>query len=104
MVGGTPQLSVAVWMGNPARANDGMVDVPEFNKVTLVQGGTLPAQVWKRFLDSALAGVPPQPWPAASETRAPVHLILPAIECADQGLVSSVGLSAVQTTATVTGC
>ena len=104
MVGGTPQFSVAVWMGDPARANDGMVDVAEFDKVTLVQGGTLPAQVWKRFLDAALVGVPPLSWPEPAQSRAPLHLILPAIECSDDALVSSIGLSAVPETAAVSDC
>lgn len=48
-----PQLSACVWMGAPV----GRVPMTNVGGIT-VYGGTYPAQVWKRFMDAELVGVP----------------------------------------------
>ncbi|MEM9745186.1 MAG: transglycosylase domain-containing protein [Actinomycetota bacterium] len=82
-VGGTRQLSTAVWVGDPD-AYTPMVAVSEFANegVPRVQGGTFPAQIWKAFMDPAHAGVPALDWddPAPPE-RPNVRLVLPGNEC-----------------------
>jgi penicillin-binding protein 1A len=82
-VGGTPQLSTAVWMGDP----DGytpMNYVPEFAPLgaTRIQGGKVPTLLWKTFMDGALASEPQVDWPAPPEpARPPARLYLPGDEC-----------------------
>ena len=54
-VGGTPSVAAVVWIGNPNDPTDGMVEVPAFNYKN-VKGATIPAVVWQKILDRALAG------------------------------------------------
>lgn len=58
-VGFTPQLSAAVWIGNENNAP--LTNVPGFRGG--IYGGTLPAEIWKQFMDTALAGVAPVDFP-----------------------------------------
>ncbi|WP_461123652.1 transglycosylase domain-containing protein [Saccharothrix stipae] len=58
MVGYTPSLSASVWVGR----DEGNVALKDA-KGNPVFGGGLPGQVWKRFMDKALAGTPPEPFP-----------------------------------------
>ena len=58
-VGFTPQLSAAVWIGNENNAP--LTNVPGFRGG--IYGGTLPAEIWKSFMDAALAGVQPVDFP-----------------------------------------
>jgi len=51
-VGFTPQLSAAVWIGNEDNAP--LTNVPGYTGG--VYGGSLPAEIWRRFMDGALAG------------------------------------------------
>ncbi len=51
-VGYTPELSVAVWVGND--------DNSPTNRVV---GGSVPARLWARFVKRALAGKPPSDFP-----------------------------------------
>jgi penicillin-binding protein 1A len=53
-VGYTPVMSTAVWMGYP----QGQVPMPGRT------GGSLPASMWRSFMDQALVGVQPVPFPA----------------------------------------
>lgn len=53
-VGYTPTLSTAVWMGY-RRGNLPMRNV---HGVAVVDGGTIPAQLWRQFMTDALDGVP----------------------------------------------
>ncbi|MFK7919566.1 MAG: penicillin-binding transpeptidase domain-containing protein [Ilumatobacter sp.] len=80
-VGGTPELSIAVWIGNPADPSDSMVAVDEFVGVGRVQGGSYPAAVWKHFVDAALAGSSLSTWSVEQSSRQPVQLVLPGLEC-----------------------
>ncbi len=53
-VGYTPQLSAAVWVGEP----DGATSMrPPNTRITII-GGTYPAQIWQVFASSVLADVP----------------------------------------------
>jgi penicillin-binding protein 1A len=61
-VGYTPQLSLAVWVGDPGREGPvqplrGVAGFPE------VYGGTIPAQVWADAARPILEGVEPLPFP-----------------------------------------
>lgn len=58
-VGFTPQLSTAVWIGNPA-ANTNM-------KGGRVQGGATAARVWQGFMSSVLDGAPVLQFPEPSK-------------------------------------
>jgi penicillin-binding protein 1A len=61
-VGYTPQLSLAVWVGDPGR--DGQVEaLRDVAGVAEVYGGTIPAQVWADGAGAILAEVDPEPFP-----------------------------------------
>jgi len=51
MIGATPQLATAIWVGNVGKQVALIDDNGE-----RVQGSGLPAEIWKRFMDKALAG------------------------------------------------
>ncbi len=57
--GYTPELTAAVWMGYPEGAQRAMTDV----RGEAVTGGSLPADIWKAFMDAALADVEPSEFP-----------------------------------------
>lgn len=79
-VGFTPELTTAVWMGNPDRYVS-MVGIPELGNEN-VQGGRLPTRIWKTYMDAALAGSPISDWEAPPpEPRAAAKLYLPGNEC-----------------------
>ncbi len=83
-VGGTRQLSTAVWIGDPD-AYTPMVNIPEFRAegVSNVQGGLFPAQIWKAFMDPAHTFLPALDWEApAPPSRPNARLVLPGNECA----------------------
>jgi len=88
-VGGTRQLSTAVWVGDPnaytpmarTRTTPG---IPEFiaDGVPKVQGGFYPAQIWKAFMEPAHAFVPFVDWDRpAPAARPSARLLLPGNEC-----------------------
>jgi membrane peptidoglycan carboxypeptidase len=82
-VGATPQLTTAVWVGDPIGSTP-MVAIAEFNAVDVikVQGGTFPAQIWKAFTDTALTDEPIQDWdPPSPPERPNARLVLPGYEC-----------------------
>ncbi|MGK5737728.1 transglycosylase domain-containing protein [Micromonospora sp. URMC 103] len=61
MIGYTPQLATAVWVGNvkerkPLRLKDG----------TKISGGNLPGAIWERFMDAALKGAEKLDFPPAA--------------------------------------
>lgn len=53
-VGYTPDLVTAVWVGYP----QGRISMSGMT------GGSLPASIWRNFMDQALDGVPPTPFPS----------------------------------------
>ena len=59
-VGYTPQLSAAVWMGYPQRSKK----LHGVEGIARVTGGTLPARVWRLFMDDAMKGQPVKQFPA----------------------------------------
>jgi membrane peptidoglycan carboxypeptidase len=80
-VGATPQLTTAVWVGDPD-AYTPMVDIPEFVGVGKVQGATYPARIWGALMEPAIAPLPLEDWPAPpAPARKPVRLYLPGNEC-----------------------
>ncbi len=82
-VGATPELTTAVWVGNP-NGYVAMNNIPEFRAdgVSKVQGGTYPALIWGKFMEPALTGLPVTDWPAApAPARKPLRLYLPGVEC-----------------------
>jgi membrane peptidoglycan carboxypeptidase len=65
-VGYTPQLSMAVWIGDPGR--DGQVDTLRgIGGFAEVYGGTIPAQLWADSAATILAEVDPLPFPEPGE-------------------------------------
>ena len=82
-VGGTKQLSTAVWVGDPD-AYTPMVGIEEFlaQGVNKVQGGLFPAEIWKAFMDPAHAFLPLLDWDAPPGPKRPnARLFLPGNEC-----------------------
>ena len=62
-VGFTPQITTAVWVGDP-NGYTPMVEVPEFGgrNASRVQGGRYPAEIWKAYMDRAHEGLPVVDW------------------------------------------
>jgi penicillin-binding protein 1A len=82
-VGFTPQLTTAVWVGDP-NGYTPMVNVPEFEgeNSARVQGGRYPAQIWKAFMDKAHANLPIEDWQVPpAPARAAALLYLPGNQC-----------------------
>ena len=82
-VGATPQLTTAVWVGDPD-AYTPMIAIPEFEAegIPRVQGGTYPAQIWKAFTDNTLNATPPIDWVDPPPPARPnARLVLPGVEC-----------------------
>ena len=82
-VGYTPQLTTAVWVGSPS-GYVAMRDIPEFAQFGFdaVQGGRIPAMLWKAYMDPAHANLPMQDWaPPPPPRREPARLFLPGMEC-----------------------
>ena len=84
-VGGTRQLSTAVWVGNPD-AYTPMRGIPEFVAAGYgrnVQGGHFPAVIWKAFMEPAHAlAAGGRLGPArATESSQRARLYLPGNEC-----------------------
>ncbi|MCU1692588.1 MAG: penicillin-binding protein [Frankiales bacterium] len=63
MVGFTPQLSTAVWIG---RGNNKPI-VGELGSPRGLTGGSAPARIWKAFMDAALAGLPEEEFPPRAD-------------------------------------
>jgi membrane peptidoglycan carboxypeptidase len=68
-VGYTPSLSTAVWMGYTT-IDPKTGTTKDMNNVHGIQvnGGTLPATIWQRFMEAALKGTPVQSFPAPTIT------------------------------------
>jgi penicillin-binding protein 1A len=55
--GYTPNLATAVWVGYPNR----QIQMTSVHGIS-VSGGSFPAEIWRRFMEDALAGTPPLDW------------------------------------------
>ncbi|WP_052666260.1 transglycosylase domain-containing protein [Nitriliruptor alkaliphilus] len=65
-VGVTPELSLAVWIGDPG--DDGEVSpLSDLLGLSEVTGGSLPAAIWARAAEVALADVEPTPFPSVED-------------------------------------
>jgi penicillin-binding protein 1A len=60
-VGYTPDLVVAVWLGND-----------DYSPMNESYGGNVPARIWAKFMKAALAGTPPHEFPFPAEEVAKV--------------------------------
>jgi penicillin-binding protein 1A len=97
-VGGTPQYTTAVWMGNPNENQDQMVNVKEFKAFSHVQGGTYPVLMWKAYMDAAHEGLPVEDWPKPpANPRKAATIYLPGTDC----LYRSVAIAAPPATGSV---
>jgi penicillin-binding protein 1A len=88
-VGSTPELTTAVWVGNPD-AYTPMNNIPQFVRdgVARVQGGTYPARIWRALMEPATAGLPVTDWAAPPPLMRPsLRLYLPGNECLGQRTV-----------------
>jgi membrane peptidoglycan carboxypeptidase len=65
-VGFTPQLTTAVWMGDP----NALTPMTNVNGIS-VFGGTYPARIWAAVMKGALATVAPQDFPAPDRSQLP---------------------------------
>jgi len=86
-VGYTPNLSTAVWVGDPdgytPMTRDNTPEFYDLDGVEAVQGGTYPARIWRAFMEPALAGFAPDDWAAPPRLeRKAMRLYLPGEECA----------------------
>ncbi|MEW1952879.1 transglycosylase domain-containing protein [Terrabacter sp. NPDC080008] len=63
-VGFTPQLTTAVWVGNPVNQSRPMFNVSMAGKsCSSMTGACYAAPIWRRIMDAALAGQPVAPMP-----------------------------------------
>ncbi|HEX2196992.1 MAG TPA: PBP1A family penicillin-binding protein [Actinomycetota bacterium] len=77
-VGYTPDLVAAVWVGHP----QGSVPMYSVHGIR-VTGGSFPALIWRRFMLSALADVPPRPF------RIPKHELVTVEIDPESGLLAA---------------
>jgi penicillin-binding protein 1A len=61
-VGYTPELSTAVWIGYTR----GEIPMENVHGIA-VSGGSFPAEIWRRFMDPALATRPPREFPTPAQ-------------------------------------
>lgn len=92
MIGYTPELATAVWVGHPDLYLS-MNNIPEFVAVGVprVQGGTFPARIWKQTMDAALFGQPASLFPTPGPNpRAGMRLYLPGTDCLNEVIATTV--------------
>lgn len=84
-VGATPQITTAVWVGDP-NGYTPMNGIPEFQaemgRGGKVQGADYPARIWGAFMEAAHANLPVADWPAPGRTRRQAgRIFVPGEEC-----------------------
>ena len=84
-IGSTPQLSTAVWVGDP-NGYTPMDGIPEFEaemgRGGKVQGADYPARIWGAYMESAHADLPVVDWaPPRPSPRVPARIFVPGEEC-----------------------
>jgi penicillin-binding protein 1A len=93
-VGSTPQITTAVWVGDPNAYTPMMCGYLEGKRICTIEpwlkdlgddsvtGGTYPARIWEAFMLPAHASLPVEDWPAPPpNTRKAMRLYLPDNEC-----------------------
>jgi membrane peptidoglycan carboxypeptidase len=89
-VGGTPQVTTAVWVGDPNAYTPMVCDskvcnIPEFVKESgrkVIQGADYPARIWGDYMTNALAPLPVADWPVPNRAvRGPARIYVPGEEC-----------------------
>lgn len=79
-VGFTPNLTTAVWVGDPD-GHTSMVGVPEFD-ADRVQGGGYPTEIWQNYMEAASQTEGAADWAAPpGPARDAARLFLPGNEC-----------------------
>ncbi|MFM2076227.1 MAG: hypothetical protein RJA49_117 [Actinomycetota bacterium] len=115
-VGGTPQITTAVWVGDP-NGYTPMDGITEFRPTTpfhngKVQGADYPAQIWGAYMEAALYGQPIVDWPPPPPPARPkARIYWPGEECLARLVggtlpgtpTSSTAAPVVATTTTVVG-
>jgi membrane peptidoglycan carboxypeptidase len=84
-VGGTPQLTTAVWVGDP-NGYTPMANIPQFaadgTPRGTVQGADYPSRIWGAFMENSLASQPVADWPPPPYgSRGAVRIYNPGEEC-----------------------
>ena len=84
-VGGTPQITTAVWVGDP-NGQTPMNRIPEFaaemGRNGKVQGADYPARIWGAFMEAAHVNLPVVDWPPPpANPRPAARLYWPGEEC-----------------------
>jgi penicillin-binding protein 1A len=100
-VGYTRQLTTAVWMGYPEGQSNKLLNIHGVKKVN---GGSLPAQIFKRFMSKASPAdaTPPDKVPDLSgKTPAPVATVLSSGSASSGSSGSSSGGSSSASTTTI---
>jgi penicillin-binding protein 1A len=93
-VGSTPQITTAVWVGDPNRYTPMMCGWRDGERICTIEswlrdlgddsvtGGTYPARIWEAFMVPAVGSLPLEDWPAPpANPRKAVRLYLPGNEC-----------------------
>jgi len=79
-VGFTPNLTTAVWVGDPDKYTP-MINVPGFDQ-DRVQGGLYPTEIWQAYMNPASQFEGADDWAAPpGDAREPARLFLPGNEC-----------------------
>ena len=83
--GGTPQITTAVWVGDPNGYTpmDGIAEFrDEMGRNGKVQGADYPARIWGAFMEAAHANLPVLDWPPPPDNpRKAARLYWPGEEC-----------------------
>ncbi len=84
-VGGTPQITAAVWVGDP-NGHTPMVGIPEFaaemGRGGKVQGADYPARIWGAFMEAAHLNLPVLDWPDPPKNERKYRRVyVPGEEC-----------------------
>ncbi len=82
--GYTPDLAAAVWVGH----SEGRIPMRSVHGIT-VYGGTFPAQIWRRFMEKALADVPASDFPKAEFAPREESEWVSVTVCSDSGMLAT---------------
>ncbi len=105
-VGGTPQITTAVWVGDP-NGYTPMNNIPEFaaemGRNGKVQGADYPARIWGAYMEAAHVNLPVLDWPPPpASPRKAARLYWPGEECLAKLVSGSLPATGPDATATTT--